>query len=111
MQQPGSMTAMANGPPSGGMMRPPGPPGGPMMGGPPGPPGMPGAPGGYGAQQVASSMQQMSLGGPPVSASVFQHTAAAVSCSVWATAAHAVLVAVAGLPGSAVVAANNNSWS
>lgn len=68
MQQPGSMTAMANGPPSGGMMRPPGPPGA-MMGGPPGPPGMPGAPG-YGAQQVASSMQQMSLGGPPVSATL-----------------------------------------
>lgn len=59
--QPG-MTAMANGPPSGGMMRPPGPPG--PLGGPPGPPGMPGVPG-YGPQQLQSSMQQMNLGGPP----------------------------------------------
>lgn len=59
--QPGSMT-MANGPPSGGMMRPPGP-----MGAPPGPPGMPGMPGApvYGLQQAAAGMQQMSLGGPP----------------------------------------------
>lgn len=54
--QPGSMTAMANGPPSEGMMRPPGPLGGP--------PGMPGAPG-YGPQQAAAGMQQMSLGAPP----------------------------------------------
>lgn len=73
------MTAMANGPPSGGMIRPPGPPGA-MMGGPPGPPGMPGAPG-YGAQQVASSMQQMSLGGPPVSATHMQLTAVRLSSS------------------------------
>jgi hypothetical protein len=57
MQPPGGMP-MAKGPPSGGMMRPPGMPGpmGPAGGAP-----MPG----YGAQQAAAGMQQMSLGGPP----------------------------------------------
>lgn len=57
MPPPGGMP-MANGPPSGGMMRPPGMPG-PM--GPAGAAPMPG----YNPQQAAAGMQQMSLGGPP----------------------------------------------
>eukprot|EP00775_Hariotina_reticulata_P004085 gene4085-4332_t len=61
MQPPGSVPMM-NGPPSGGMMRPPGPP---VALGQPGA-GLQAAGGQtYSAQQAAAGMQQMSLGGPP----------------------------------------------